>query len=115
MLQITAVGNLAADPEIKTVSTKDGEQQVANFILLVNKRGKGDDIVSTLRCAVWGARSKVVADFFTVGSQVTVTGQAYIEAYTRKDGTAGAQLNVSVADFSLPPKPKTVADDDMPF
>jgi len=115
MLQITAVGNLAADPEIKTVPTKDGEQMVANFTLLTSKRVKGEDRTTALRCAVWGPRAKVVDDFLTKGSQVTVTGQAYIETFERKDGTPGASLDVAVNDFTLPPKPKTVADDDMPF
>jgi len=36
MLQITAVGNLAADPELKTV----GDREVANFTLMVNKKVK---------------------------------------------------------------------------
>ena len=37
MLQITAVCNLAADPELKTI----GDREVANFTLMVNKRSKG--------------------------------------------------------------------------
>jgi single-strand DNA-binding protein len=112
MLQITAVGNLAADPELKTV----GDREVANFTLMVNKKVKGEDRTTALRCAVWGPRAKVVDDFLTKGSQVTVTGQAYIETFERKDGSPGASLDVAVNDFSLPPRPKAAADDaDMPF
>lgn len=110
MLQITAVGNLAADPELKMV----GDREVANFTLLVNKKVKGEDRTTALRCAVWGPRAKVVDDYLTKGAQVTITGQAYIETFERKDGSAGAALDVAVNDFSLPPKPK-VAEDDMPF
>jgi single stranded DNA-binding protein len=110
MLQVTAVGYLAADPEIKSV----GDNEVANFTVLCNKKIKGDEHVSTLRCAVWGPRSKVVADFLAKGSQVTVTGQAYIETYESKTGEARAQLNVAVNEFSLPPKPK-VETDVIPF
>lgn len=110
MLQISAVGYLAADPEIKTL----GDNDVANFTVLCNKKIKGDEHVSNLRCAVWGPRSKVVAEFLSKGSQVTVTGQAYVETYTTKAGEARAQLNVTVNEFSLPPKPK-VESDEMPF
>ena len=112
MLQITAVGNLAADPEVRTV----GDNDVANFTIICNKKIKGEDHTSALRCAVWGPRAKVVSDFLTKGSQVTVTGQAYIETFERKDGSPGASLDVAVNDFSLPPRPKAAADDaDMPF
>ena len=110
MLQVTAVGNLAADPEVRTV----GDNDVANFTIICNKKIKGEEHTSALRCAVWGPRAKVVSDYLTKGSQVTVTGQAYIETYESKTGEARAQLNVAVNEFSLPPKPK-VETDEMPF
>jgi single-strand DNA-binding protein len=110
MLQVTAVGNLAADPEVRTV----GDNEVANFLILCNKKIKGEEHVSALRCAVWGPRAKVVADYLTKGSQVTVTGQAYVETYETKTGETRANLNVAVNDFTLPPKPR-VETADMPF
>lgn len=110
MLQITAVGNLAADPELKII----GDREVANFTILVNKKVKGEDRTTALRCAVWGPRAKVVDDYLTKGAQVTVTGQAYIETFERKDGTPGASLDVAVNDFTLPARSK-VATDEMPF
>lgn len=110
MLQITAVGNLAADPDLKQV----GDREVANFTLMVNKKVKGEDQTTVLRCAVWGPRARIVDEYLTKGAQVTVTGQAYVETFERKDGTPGAALDVAVNDFTLPPKPK-VAVDDMPF
>lgn len=110
MLQITAVGNLAADPDLKQV----GDREVANFTLMVNKKVKGEDQTTVLRCAVWGPRARVVDEYLTKGAQVTVTGQAYVETFERKDGTPGAALDVAVNDFTLPPRPK-VAVDDMPF
>lgn len=110
MLQITAVGNLAADPEVRQV----GDNEVANFTVMCNKKVKGDEHVSVLRCAVWGPRAKVVADYLNKGSQVTVTGQAYIETYETKKGETRTSLNVAVNDFSLPPKAR-VESGAMPF
>lgn len=110
MLQVTAVGYLAADPEIKTI--KDTE--VANFVLMVNKKIKGEDQVSVIKCAVWGPKAKVVGDYLSKGSQATVTGQAYVEVFERKDGSPGGAINLSITDFSLPPKQKDSAED-MPF
>lgn len=114
MLQITAVGYLAADPELKTVKTPDGERELTEFRLLVNKKIKGEDVVTTLKCTVWGNRARTADEYLMKGAQVTVTGQAYVETFERKDGTPGAALDVAVNDFTLPPRPK-VAVDDMPF
>ena len=110
MLQITAVGNLAADPETREVE----ENSVANFTIICNKKVKGEEHTTALRCAVWGPRAKVVSDYLTKGSQVTVTGQAYIETYETKKGETRSSLNVAVNDFTLPPKPR-VESDAMPF
>ena len=96
--------------DLKTI----GDREVANFTLMVNKKIKGEDHTTVLRCAVWGPRAKVVDDYLTKGAQVTVTGQAYVETFERKDGSPGASLDVAVNDFSLPPRPK-VAQDEMPF
>jgi single-stranded DNA-binding protein len=50
MLTLTAVGNLARDPEIKTV----GDNEVANFTILCNRKSKTGDIVTAVDCSVWG-------------------------------------------------------------
>ena len=100
MLTLTAVGNLARDPEIKTV----GDNEVANFTVLCNRKNKNGDIVTQIDCSVWGKRSQVIADFLTKGSQVTVTGEGYVEQYDRKDGDKGAKIVLRVNDFGLPPK-----------
>jgi len=110
MLQLTAAGNLALDPEVRQV----GETEVANFLLLVNKKVKGEEFVTALKCSVWGPRAKVVSDFLSKGSQVTITGQGHIDTYETKNGETRAQLVVNVNDFVLPPKPKVDADA-MPF
>ena len=102
MLTMTAVGNLARDPEIKTV----GDNEVANFTILCNRKSKNGDIVTQVDCSVWGPRCKAIGDFVFKGSQLTVTGDAYVEQYDRKDGDKGAKIVLRVNDFSLPPKAK---------
>lgn len=104
MLTLTAVGNLARDPEIKTV----GEAEVANFTVLCNRKGRDGDIVTAIDCSVWGKRAQVIGDFLTKGSQVTVVGDGYVEQYERKDGDKGAKIVMRVNDFSLPPKAKAM-------
>ena len=104
MLTLTAVGNLARDPEIKTV----GDNEVANFTILCNRKSKAGDIVTAVDCSVWGKRCQVIGDFVSKGSQITVTGDGYVEQYDRKDGEKGAKIVLRVNDFSLPPKAKTM-------
>jgi single stranded DNA-binding protein len=103
MLTMTAVGNLARDPQIKTVGDRG---EVANFTILCNRKSKNGDIVTAVDCSVWGKRSQVVGDYLFKGSQVTVTGDGYVEQYDRKDGEKGAKIVLRVNDFSLPPKAK---------
>ena len=110
MLSITAVGNLAADPETRRV----GKLDVTNFTVLVNKRRKSEEYVTPLRCAVWGERSKNAAELLQKGMQVTIAGQAHLETYEAKNGETRANLVVDVNEFRLPPKPK-VESTEMPF
>ena len=99
MLNITAVGNLGQDPELKQVSNSD----VAEFSLAVKS---GRDQTTWLRCNVWGKRSEVVMRFFTKGSRVTISGKGNLRTYQAKDGTQKSSLDVSVDDFTLPEKPQ---------
>jgi len=98
MLNITAVGNLAADPRTNTTSGSE----VTNFTLLVNKKAKGQEIVTAIDCAVWGARAAVAAQYLTKGAQITVTGSSHTETFVRRDGSVGCKIVCNVNDFTLP-------------
>ena len=112
MLQITAVGYVAFDPESRTTNTG---LEVANFKLLVNKKIQELEVVNEIMCSVWGTRAKPVIDYIKRGSLITIVGQGYIETFTRKNGDPGACFNVNVNEFTLPARPKEVATEDMPF
>ena len=114
MLNITACGNLAADPRNNTA----GNTEVTNFTLLVNKKTKDAEHVTAVDCAVWGARAAVAAQYLSKGAQVTVAGDAHAETYERKDGSTACKLVLRVTDFTLPPRPAQPAaaePDAMPF
>jgi single-stranded DNA-binding protein len=101
MLNITAVGNLAADPRSNSVGGTD----VTNFRLLVNKKIKDQEYVTAVECAVWGARASVAAQYLTKGDRITVVGDAHAETYERNDGSAGCKIVLRVTDFTLPARP----------
>jgi single-strand DNA-binding protein len=101
VLNITAVGNLAADPRSNTV----GQTDVTNFTILVNKKMKDQEYVTAVDCAVWGARAAVAAQYLTKGDRVTVAGDAHAETFERKDGSTGCKIVLRVTDFTLPARP----------
>jgi single-strand DNA-binding protein len=101
MLNITAVGNLAADPRSNTV----GQTDVTNFTILVNKKMKDQEYVTAVDCAVWGARAAVAAQYLTKGDKITVAGDAHAETFERKDGSTGCKIVLRVSDFTLPARP----------
>jgi len=114
MLNITAVGNLAADPRSNTVGGTD----VTNFTILVNKKMKDQEYVTAVDCAVWGARASVAAQYLTKGDRVTVAGDAHAETFERKDGSTGCKIVLRVTDFTLPARPSqqaAPAEQEMPF
>ena len=97
MLNITAHGHLGRDPELKTI----GDDQVARFSIGCNT---SKEETTWVNCTVWGRRSDVVMRFLTKGAAVTIAGRGKLSTYTKKDGTQGTTLEVSVSDFTLPPR-----------
>ena len=114
MLNITATGNLVADPEQKTIQTTQGSLEVTNFRILVNKKRGGDkkDIVTTLDCSVFGKKGNPALAYLKKGDQVTVAGAGYIKVFSKQNGEPGGNIDVNVQEYSLPPKPKNQG---MPF
>ena len=110
MLDIHAAGYLTQDPEQKQISD---ERVVTNLKLLVNKKIKGEEIVSSVNCSIWGAKGNAAMAYLKKGDQVTVSGWGYIRPYLRQNGEPGASIELSVSDYVLPPKPKTQSE--MPF
>jgi single-strand DNA-binding protein len=108
MMTVTAVGNLAADPELSEVNGRE----VANFRIGVRT---GKDQTSWVNCACWGARAKTIGDYFAKGSRVTVTGKGNMRTFQKKDGTEGTQLSVDVQDFTLPERAAKPDPSELPF
>lgn len=100
MLAITVTGYVAFEPRVNTSESAP----VCNFTILSNFKKGDKDIVSSVDVAVWGKRSEVASTYIKKGSLVTVTGTGYIEAFERKDGSPGAKIAMTAADFTLPPR-----------
>ena len=101
MLNITAVGRLGKDPELRT--TQKG-QEVTSFSLAVNIYAKGEQQTVWLECSLWGKRGDTFRQYVAKGSQVTVVGALSEDEWTDKNGEPVKRLQVDVKDFSLPPR-----------
>ena len=100
MLNITAVGRLGKDPELRT--TQSG-QEITSFTLAVNIFAKSEQRTEWIKCSLFGKRGDVFRQYVKKGQQVTITGKAFHDTWQGKDGEVN-DFCVDVQDFSLPPR-----------
>tara|TARA_Y100000593_G_scaffold13740_1_gene25604 strand:+ start:1686 stop:2015 length:330 start_codon:yes stop_codon:yes gene_type:complete len=109
MLNVTAVGNLTQDPEQKQINE---DLTVTRLKILVNKKIKGEDLVSGIVCNIWGKKGIPAMAYLKKGDQITVQGEGIVKPYLRQNGEAGASIELNVQNYSLPQRPKK---GEMPF
>lgn len=96
--QITLVGNLGQDPEMRY--TPSGVP-VTSFSLAVNKSwmgadGQRQDKTLWFRVTAWRKVAETVSQYLTKGSKVLVVGEIDdARAYTDRDGNLRASLEVT--------------------
>lgn len=107
MVNITAIGSLGKDAEVKDL--QDGKK-VINFSIGINQ-GYGDNKTTLwVECAKFGEKI-AVADFLKKGIKVYISGEPTLRKW-EKDGKSGTALNVRVNEIEiLTPKPQ----DDLGF
>ncbi len=101
-IQVTIVGNLTADPELRF--TPSG-QAVANFTVAsttrlfdkqTNEWRDGDTVF--MRCAVWRQYAENVAESLTRGSRVIATGRLKQRSFETKEGEKRTVVEMDVDD-----------------
>src|SRR6478609_8034124 len=101
-VNITVVGNLTNDPELRF--TPSG-QAVANFTVAsttrfldkqTNEWKDGDTVF--LRCSVWRQYAENVAESLTRGMRVIVTGRLKVRQYETREGGKGTSVECEVDD-----------------
>ena len=94
MNKLTIIGNLTADPELRT--TPEGKN-VCNFTVAVNRRranADGEREADFFRVSVWNERADLCAKYLQKGKKVAVEGSAYASAYMGNDGKPKASLEL---------------------
>ena len=100
MQQITIVGNLTNEPELRT--TPNGKT-VCNFTVAVNRRRKveGQPEADFFRVAAWGKSGENCQKYLAKGRKVCVTGTVSSRAYMAQDGNPRASLEVLADDVEF--------------
>lgn len=80
MNNITLVGRVTADPEIRTAKNKD-KTKIANFSLAVFR---DKDTTDFFNCVAFGATAGLIESYFRKGLRVAVSGSVNIDIVADK-------------------------------
>jgi len=100
---ISVTGRVGRKDEVKAV----GDNHVLNFSLASTEFGGKEKGTIWFNCAKWGQHGVNIADWVTVGKQLTVTGRLTVtvdgnpQTYTAKDGSTRASYNLTVDNIEF--------------
>ncbi len=86
MNNVSLVGRLVRDPELRTISTGNA---TCSFTIAINRQytnASGERETDFINCVVWGKQAENLAKYCTKGSQVGVTGRIQTRNYDAQDG-----------------------------
>ncbi|MDJ0652318.1 MAG: single-stranded DNA-binding protein [Simkaniaceae bacterium] len=101
MNQMTIMGHLGADPEVRFTSSG---QKVTTLRLAANQRRGGKDETFWWRVTIWGESFDKILRYFKKGSAIVVSGEMLKpEVYTNKEGQSQVSLNLVAYHIAFPP------------
>ena len=96
MNKLTIIGNLTADPELRT--TQDGKS-VCSFTVAVNRR-KNDE-ADFFRVTAWEERGEICKKYLEKGKKCCVIGPVTVRTYQANDGSTRASLEVTAQEVEF--------------
>jgi single-strand DNA-binding protein len=98
---VRLVGNLGADPEMKTF---DSNKQLARFSLATTenyKNDKGEKVTDTQwhNLIAWGSQAKFITDNLKKGDEVAIEGKLTNKNWVDKDGNKRYMTEIVVNEF----------------
>jgi single-strand DNA-binding protein len=102
-LQLTVVGNLGKEPEMRYTA---GGQAVTSFSVACSRKWTGADSVkheetTWVRVSAWGKLAEITSQYLKKGHEVMVQGRLNPDAsggpkvFTKTDGTPGASYEMT--------------------
>ena len=112
MNQVTLLGNLARDPELRNIASGSA---VCNFTVAVNRKwtekgGEKKEEVSFIDCQAWGKTAETISQYFGKGKPIIVVGRLKQSTW-EKDGQKHSKIGVVVESFHFLPAAKSQVDD----
>ncbi|MBN1901469.1 single-stranded DNA-binding protein [Candidatus Sumerlaeota bacterium] len=97
MNKVLLVGNLAQDPEIRSLTSGTA---LTEFNLAVNRRykdrnGEWQKDTVFIRVETWGRLAEICGDWLKKGRRVFVEGRLKLDSWEAKDGTKRSQIKVT--------------------
>lgn len=87
----TVCGNVGQDSETKVV----GDTTVTSFSVASNRKVKGKDETTWVRCSYWGKAGEAVAPYLKKGTSVGVAGELEVRTY-EKNGGGGTGVSIDM-------------------
>lgn len=98
MNKVILMGRLTKDPDLRFAAGTGNA--VAKLIVAVNRRKK-DDGADFINCIAFGKAGETIAQYFTKGKQIAVTGNIRTGSYDAKDGTKRYTTDVIIETFEF--------------
>ena len=129
MNNVTLIGRLAADPELKTTGSG---VSVTNFAIAVDRKGtKGETkITDWLDIVAWRNTAEFVCKYFHKGDPIVITGSVQARMWEDGDGKKRKTVEIIADSVEFVPKAKgeaqavkvddvdsfqLIEDEDIPF
>src|SRR5512139_3689274 len=93
LANITLVGHLGRDPDIKVMPSGD---PIAEFSIATTLKRKAGDVTTWWKCTAFGKTAEIAGQYLAKGDACMVIGTAYNEPWTDKDGANRLTLKVQV-------------------
>ena len=111
MNNVSLVGRLTKDPELRTISTGN---TTCSFTVAVTRQftnASGERETDFINCVIWGKQAENLAKYCTKGSLIGVTGRIQTRNYDGQDGKKVYVTEVAANNVTfLTPKNSTVND-----
>jgi single-strand DNA-binding protein len=96
-------GNLARDPELRTVSSSGRQTSVVNFTVAVSREftkqsGESDKITTFVQCEAWDTGAEAIAESLKKGDAVMIEGSLRNDSW-EKDGVKHSTMKIRVNNF----------------
>jgi single-strand DNA-binding protein len=104
-------GNLARDPELRTVSSNSRQTSVVNFTVAVSREftkqsGEQDKITTFVQCEAWDTGADAIAESLKKGDAVMIEGSLRNDSW-EKDGVKHSTMKIRVNNFAKINKTRT--------